>query len=137
MDDWKKCFSKSRNRDYYFNQKTGKSVWTFEETQTTSNKDTNSSPKSNPIKSDKSITSNKTTPQTTTVKNIKRLKNTADPKKSLSPKIVKALDPKQLDKIATVSSTTNKATNSKPVKNEEVDEEPMELDDIVYFQKMA
>lgn len=135
MDDWKKCFSKSRNRDYYFNQKTGKSVWTFEETLTTSKKDTNSSPKSAPVKSYKSTTSTQT-PQITTVKNIKRLKNNTDSKKSISPKIVKALDPRQLDKIA--SNIKNKGTNSKPVKDEEVEEEqPMELDDIVYFHKMT
>ncbi|CAF0858780.1 unnamed protein product [Brachionus calyciflorus] len=29
--DWKKCFSKSRQRDYYFNEKTGESLWTWEE----------------------------------------------------------------------------------------------------------
>ena len=31
-DEWKVCFSKSRKREYYFNKKSGKSVWTLEET---------------------------------------------------------------------------------------------------------
>ncbi len=32
MDDWQKCFSKSRQRHYYFNSKLKKSVWTLDET---------------------------------------------------------------------------------------------------------
>ena len=30
-EEWVKCFSKSRKRDYYFNNRTGESVWTLEE----------------------------------------------------------------------------------------------------------
>lgn len=29
--EWKLCFSKKRQRDYYFNEKTGESLWTLEE----------------------------------------------------------------------------------------------------------
>lgn len=31
LADWQKCFSKSRQRDYYFNPKTGESLWSWEE----------------------------------------------------------------------------------------------------------
>ena len=31
MDEWIKCYSKSRKREYYFNQTTGRSVWSVEE----------------------------------------------------------------------------------------------------------
>ena len=31
LKEWKKYFSKSRNRDYYFNARTNKSLWTLEE----------------------------------------------------------------------------------------------------------
>ena len=31
MEEWIKCYSKSRKRDYYFNQTTGRSVWSVEE----------------------------------------------------------------------------------------------------------
>jgi hypothetical protein len=30
-NEWLKCFSKSRRRDYYYNSQTKKSVWTKEE----------------------------------------------------------------------------------------------------------
>jgi hypothetical protein len=31
LKEWKKYYSKSRNRDYYFNARTKKSLWTLEE----------------------------------------------------------------------------------------------------------
>lgn len=31
LKEWKKCYSKSRKRDYYFNARTNKSLWTLEE----------------------------------------------------------------------------------------------------------
>lgn len=31
FSDWKLCFSKSRQREYYFNSQTGESLWTKEE----------------------------------------------------------------------------------------------------------
>jgi len=37
-DEWIKCYSKSRQRDYYFNQSTGQSVWSLEELNIITNK---------------------------------------------------------------------------------------------------
>jgi hypothetical protein len=31
MNEWKKYYSKSRKRDYYFNARTNKSLWTLDE----------------------------------------------------------------------------------------------------------
>lgn len=31
LKDWKKCFSESRQRHYYFNSKSGESLWTMNE----------------------------------------------------------------------------------------------------------
>jgi len=123
MDVWKKCFSRSRNREYYFNEKTGKSVWTVEETQTTK-----SNEESNPKKTTEAETSNKKSAK------LKRLSKASDTKPITSKTLSAKIDPDQLAKIVIKTNPTIKK-NTRLIKNEEKQDpnesEPMELDDLI------
>lgn len=108
--EWKKCISKSRKREYYFNTKSGKSVWTFEETQ---------------IKE-------KTDPKKDNKKEV--AKKQINTKKSQSPTWTKRnLASSDTDELTSkrIKSKDTRKTNLKKVETCDEEPEPMEIDDII------
>ena len=110
QDEWKVCFSKSHKREYYFNKKSGKSVWTLEETANPSVSP--STPIMAPKKDKKQYKSEPKNPKSELESNKQA------PKKSLSFKMEK-------------SAKKRKANNliDSEISNDDI--EPMDVDEVI------
>jgi hypothetical protein len=117
---WTKCFSKTRQKEYFFNSITGQSVWTLEELNRL-NKSKHQN-ESKLLSKDKDLPP----PKQTKLKLKAKEKIAAHNKVSNASPLSFTKRSKQLD-----SGIVTKSAKSTKTKNDEIDEIPMEIDEII------
>ena len=107
-DEWVKCFSKTRKREYYFNNRTGESVWTLEEV-------------------NERIVTKKSNEETQVKTKVKETKT-----KISQSELNDKKDDKSKNEIVRPSSSLKRTSESLSEKAEEEDkDEPMDVDEVV------